>query len=133
MVSRIFIYGTLRRGSSAAYCKMAEPLYDTCLTDCKLYGHRLARVNGATYPTVTDRSEPGNYVTGHVVGGHKVERFEALLELCDEIEGYPTLYTRKVVDVVVGDTDLEVVKAYVYQYVEQEDVVPIDGHTWPLS
>lgn len=109
---KYFAYGSnLNKGQMRRRCPGAAPLAAARLT-----GHRL------TFRGVADVKE----APGHVVWGGLWSITEEDLKALDRYEGYPRLYTRKVVPVLLEDNTT--IMAIIYQMVNTNGYQIPNGH-----
>lgn len=117
MTERLFVYGTLRRGSRHPWAaKLAASA--TCLGEAR-YNGRLYRITH--YPGVVPSTQPDELVYGDVFELRDPEILAALdaYEGCSPDDAEPTQYLRKLQQMTLADG--AVVEAWMYVY------------NWPLE
>ena len=101
MSTRLFVYGTLKRGYSRAGCLQGQAFLGNAET---VPGYRL--YDNGSYPAMT-LSESSSVVTGELW-----EVNAGCLAELDQIEGVPTLYQRTIVKLSTHPGEL--VESYLY-------------------
>lgn len=114
--AKLFVYGTLR---PSLYTARATSLGLRLLGRAVLYGH-YTMVNLGHYPALINDVQPSDHPdAGAAIAGELVEADN--LGWCDQYEGYPGLYTRSQVEVVLDDGQR--VLAWVYTFARPNDII----------
>lgn len=100
-LTKVVVYGTLMRGQP-----YAKYLGDVKRTPCTIQGHLYDTFAG--YPIFVPDPE------GRTIKAELIEVDEELLNLLDQVEGYPTLYNRIPIEVSFSDSKHE--EALVYTF-----------------
>ena len=112
--TRIAFYGTLRAGAGMARAWFG--LQSALHTDAKINGFELRTEGPFPYALSTgDSFDTGNQITVDVAE-FSPEKFDYILPLLDQYEGFPRLYDRIVVDAFLAPNDVmqTAVKTWLY-------------------
>lgn len=124
---RVFVYGTLRTGGR--FRPLVDPLVETQVG---------GTVRGCMYHFAAEGSR-GDYP--FIIPGDSIVHGEVLsfsdwgraLELLDRIEGYPHLYTRKVVKVTLPGGATQLAQCYFIRPEAERRGLAIESGDWSLE
>lgn len=92
---KFFVYGTLRSSIKAEYSSIVHnnPNFKISMSPAKLFGVKLYDMTNYGYPTIRVTNNKNDFIYGEIA---TPDKFDECLQVFDEIEEYPTHYTRKI-------------------------------------
>ena len=100
-LNKLFVYGTLKKGfNNHHYVKEYE-----CLGEANTV-EKYPMINSGYFPSLIDDKGIGYYIKGFV---YLVD--DNQLVKIDNLEGHPTFFQRKEIDIAIGD---EIIKCWCY-------------------
>lgn len=112
---KIFVYGTLQRGlSNSSYIESNEIEWmESAIAEGEIY-----MVKNARYPAATFQDNCNSTITGELYS-IKPECIEYVIQKCDHLEGHPSYYKRKEIEVVDSYGETHAAYSYEFKYLSQ--------------